>query len=123
MSAAVYVQRQAGQVVGVFTAPQPGVAEEALATDHADVLAFQAPSLPRTVDMAQARLALLQAGLLDQVQAAIDAMPGAGGQAARIAWEYRATVRRDSPLLQALATQLQLTELQLDELFELAATL
>jgi len=78
---------------------------------------------PAVVDMAQARLALLQAGLLDQVQAAIDAMPGVDGQAARIAWEYRSTVRRDSPLLQALAAQLKLSEQRLDELFTAAASL
>ena len=120
---AVYVQRAGGRVVGVFTGPQPGLAEESLADDHADVQAFRAPPVPSVVEMSQARLALLQAGLLDQVQTAIDAMAGAPGEAARIAWEYRSTVRRDSPLLQALATQLQLTEQQLDQLFTLAATL
>lgn len=119
----VYVQRRAGAVVGLFAVPQPGIAEEVLDDQHADVQAFRAPPVPRQVDMAQARQALLQAGLLDQVQAAIDAMPGVEGQAARIAWEYRSTVRRDSPLLQALAAQLQLSEQQLDELFTLAATL
>ena len=30
MNAPVFVQRKAGQVVGVFTRPQPGVAEEAV---------------------------------------------------------------------------------------------
>lgn len=119
----VYVQRSGGQVVGVFACPQPGLAEEALANDHADVLAFRAPATPRVCDMAQARLALLQAGLLDQVQAAIEAMPGVDGQAARIAWEYRSTVRRDSPLVLALAAQLDLSEQQLDDLFAAAASL
>ncbi len=119
----VYVQRSAGRVVGVFAQPQPGLAEESIADDHADVQAFRAPPVPRVVEMAQARLALLQAGLLTQVQSAIDAMPGTDGQAARIAWEYRATVRRDSTLVQALAQQLALTDEQLDALFTAAAAL
>lgn len=119
----VYVQRSAGRVVGVFAQPQPGLAEEAIADAHADVQAFLAPPVPRVVEMAQARLALLQAGLLTQVQTAIDAMPGVDGQAARIAWEYRATVRRDSTLVQALAQQLALTDEQLDTLFTSAAAL
>jgi hypothetical protein len=119
----VYVQRSAGRVVGVFAQPQPGLAEEAIADAHADVQAFLAPPVPRVVEMAQARLALLQAGLLTQVQTAIDAMPGVDGQAARIAWEYRATVRRDSTLVQALAQQLALTDEQLDTLFTTAAAL
>lgn len=91
---------------------------------EADALRAAAPPpVPAVVEMAQARLALLQAGLLDQVQAAIDAMPGAEGQAARIAWEYRSTVRRDSPLTETLAAQLGLTQQQIDQLFTLAATL
>jgi len=75
------------------------------------------------VDMAQARLALLQAGHLAAVDAAIAAMPGAEGSAARIEWGYRSTVRRGSPLVQSMAAVLSLTESDLDALFALAATL
>jgi hypothetical protein len=67
--------------------------------------------------MRQARLALLQAGLLDQVDAAIT------DPAARIEWEYATTVERNSSLVQSLASGLGLTEPQLDDLFTLAATL
>lgn len=119
----VYVQRSGGRVVGVYAQRQPGVAEEQLAADHQDIQQFRAAPIPRVVDMAQARLALLQAGLLDQVQAAVDAMPGAEGAAARIAWEYRSTVRRDSTLLAALASQVGLSDAQIDALFVTAATL
>jgi hypothetical protein len=123
MSNSLFAQRVAGRIVGLYGVPQPGWAEEAVSPDDADVQAFLAPPVPRVVEMAQARLALLQAGLLTQVQSAIDAMPGVDGQAARIAWEYRATVRRDSTLVQALAQQLALTEEQLDTLFTTAAAL
>ena len=78
---------------------------------------------PAVVDMAQARLALLQAGHLATVNAAIAALPGIEGEAARIEWEFRATVRRDSALVIAMAAILSLSEADLDQLFTTASTL
>lgn len=75
------------------------------------------------VDMCQARLALLGAGMLATVDAAIAAMPGAEGAAARIQWEFRQTVRRDSQLVAQLAPVLGLSDEQLDALFTAAAGL
>lgn len=77
----------------------------------------------QVVTMRQARLALLQYGLLGTVQSVVDAMPWAEGDAARIEWEFSSTVERNRPLVQSLATALPLTEQQLDDLFRLAATL
>lgn len=74
--------------------------------------------LPTVVTMVQARLALNQLDLLEPVEIAISALP----RAAQIEWEFRATVQRDSGLVQALAVGLQLSEQMLDELFTLAAT-
>lgn len=79
--------------------------------------------VPDVVTMRQARLALLQSGLLATVQAAVDAMPGGEGDAARIEWEFSSTVERSRPLVKSLAAALPLTEAQLDDLFRLAATL
>ncbi len=76
--------------------------------------------VPQVVSMRQARLALLAAGLLDQVNAAIAAMPGTEGAAARIEWEYAQEVRRDSPLVMGLAPLLSLGDGQLDSLFRVA---
>lgn len=78
---------------------------------------------PTVVTMRQARLALLQVGLLTQVNTAVAAMPGAQGDAARIEWEFSSTVERNRPLVQALGAALGLTDAQLDDLFRLAATL
>jgi hypothetical protein len=75
------------------------------------------PVIPTSVTMRQARLALLGAGLLDQVNAAIT------DPAAQIEWEYATTVERGSELTQALAAGLGLTEQQLDKLFTTAAAL
>lgn len=78
---------------------------------------------PRVVTMRQARLALLQAGLLGTVSAALASAEGAAGEAARIEWEYAATVDRDSPLVVGFAAGLNLTPDQLDALFAAAAGL
>lgn len=75
--------------------------------------------VPVEVTMRQARLALLAAGLLDDVEGAISL----AGPAAKIEWEYAQEVQRDSGLVPAMAVALGMTDLQLDELFTLAATL
>ena len=79
--------------------------------------------IPQSVTMRQARLALLQSGMLTQVNTAVANMPGAAGDAARIEWEFSSTVERNRPLVQSLTGALGLTESQLDDLFRLAATL
>lgn len=83
-----------------------------------------APTLRITkVTMRQARLALLGAGKLPAVNAAIAAMQGAQGEAARIEWEYSQEVQRDRGLVSALSSQLGMTEEQLDALFTAAAAI
>lgn len=77
------------------------------------------PEAPQSVTPRQARLALLQAGLLDQVQAAVDA---AGG-ATKITWEFATTIERNSPLIETLGGSLGLTSEQVDTLFRFASTL
>lgn len=88
--------------------------------DYAAEEARQAKKVaPATVTMRQARLALLQSGLLDAVEAAVTG----AGKAAQIEWEYSGEVHRDKALVRALTPALGLTEEQLDDLFELAASL
>lgn len=79
--------------------------------------------VPASVTMRQARLSLLAAGLLQAVNDAIAVMPGADGEAARIEWEYATEVRRDSPLVAALAGPLNLADADLNQLFISAAGL
>ena len=76
-----------------------------------------------SVEMRQARLALLEQGLLTQVNNAVATMPGELGDKARIEWECSNAVRRDKPLVQVVAASLGLTSQQIDDLFALAATL
>lgn len=79
--------------------------------------------VPSAVTMRQARLALLAAGKLDVVNAAIADMPGDQGKAARIEWEYSQEVQRHKALVLSLAPVLGLDNAQLDALFIMAAGL
>lgn len=82
-----------------------------------------APAIPATVSMRQARLALLGAGLLANVDAAIATMPSPQKEAAQIDWEYATEVRRSSPLIDALGPALGLNDTQIDVLFIAAAAI
>lgn len=98
-----------------------GVAESEL--NAADV-AYQKSLVPSTVTVRQARLALLNAGLLDDVEAYIAAIADpAVKKAAEIEWEYASAFERTSALLNTIATDLGWTEQQLDDLFVDAALL
>lgn len=60
----VFVQREAGAIVGVFANRQPGVAEESLAPDDAELAAFRAAAAPAKSEnlTAAETLALINAG-------------------------------------------------------------
>lgn len=102
------VSAQQGDVYadGAFTKPEP-----------------PAPAVPQIVSMKQARLALLDAGLLDKVTAAIGAMESTYQARALIEWEFSPTVERDSSLVKLLAGALGLSDAALNTLFSKAATL
>ena len=79
--------------------------------------------VPAEVTMRQAQRALLDAGLLDAVEAAINALPEPPRRAAKIDWEKSNTMQRDSQFLQLLAPALGMTSTQLDALFVAASKL
>jgi hypothetical protein len=99
--------------------------EKAVDGEFGQVAAYAIPaaSVPRSVTMRQARLALLAAGKLAAVGAAIGALPSPKKDAAQIEWEYAATVDRTSTLTELLATALSLSASQIDALFIQASTL
>lgn len=82
-----------------------------------------APIVPQSVTMRQAQRALLAAGKLDAVNAAIAAIPGDAGRAARIDWEKSSSVDRNWPLVASVGAALGMTDGEIDDLFRLAATL
>ncbi len=79
--------------------------------------------VPAEVTMRQARLALLAAGKLAAVDAAINALPDPPKTAALIEWEYSNSVRRDSQFVALLGPALGLDAAALDALFVAASKL
>lgn len=72
-----------------------------------------------SVTMRQASLALLNAGLLDDVEALVATLP----RAYQIEWERASVVQRDNQLVEIVRQQQGMTAGQIDDLFALAATL
>ena len=70
-------------------------------------------NVPTSITMRQARLALLQAGLLDNVEAAISI----ADKSIQIEWEYSNAVERNNAVVKQMALVLGLTDQQIDELF------
>ena len=77
------------------------------------------PAVPTTVTMSQAQLALLAAGHLDAIEAAVAQM----SRESQILWRKANTVVRGDPLLIELAALRGLTEADVDALFVAAAKL
>ena len=75
--------------------------------------------VPQQVTMRQARLALLNAELLDDVEMVI----AAAGRAAQLEWEYAAVAERSNPAVAIVQQQKSLTDAQIDDLFREAAKL
>lgn len=69
--------------------------------------------IPFSVTPFQAKAAILQAGLLPAVEAAL----AAASPIAQLAWSDATEFTRDSPTIAALAAQLGLTDAQVDDLF------
>ena len=74
------------------------------------------PVAIRSIDARRLRLALLQLDLLDIVEAAISTL----GRAAQIEWEFATDIKESYPLVDALATSLNLDT---HKIFALASSL
>lgn len=93
--------------------------EQEAAALAADAEAKRIAAIPYDVSMRQASLALLNAGLLDDVEALVATLP----RAYQIEWERASKVQRDNPLVEIVRQQQGMTTVQIDDLFTLAATL
>jgi len=119
-----YYVNDSGEYVGAFSGalPSVGAVEVPEPPEHARDLwngeSWESVTEKvQKVDMAQARLALLSAGHLSAVEGIINAMPEPQQSAARVEWEYRQIVSRDSQLTQVIASSLNLSESDMDALF------
>ncbi len=100
---------------------QDGVLRDMTAAEIAEWQAAQAAPapVPQRITRRQGRLALLQAGLLDQVEAMMRD-PGAPRDI-RITYEDATEWSRDSPMILTFGQALRLTPEQVDEMFRAAA--
>lgn len=117
----VFVERSNGSVVGIYAYSCQGIAEEEIAEDDADVVAFLNPPPPPvdTVSARQFKLQLFAAGLLDAVDAWVAQQP----RDIRIAYEYSGTFVKGSPMMAAGFAAMGFTAEQIDGFFAAAAAL
>jgi hypothetical protein len=95
-----------------------GQVETMTSAQESAFLAQQSLSdIPQEVSMRQARLALFNAGLLSQVDAAIAAMSEPDKTIADIQWNHASSVVRANSLVTSLGGALGLSGAQLDQLF------
>lgn len=94
---------------------------ELVASGELTIAAYEPPPpQPVTqITMRQCRLALLQAGLLDDVEAMISQAQ----RSVQIEWEYATVVDKTSALVQEIGSSLSLTVEQIDQMFIDAALL
>jgi hypothetical protein len=88
-------------------------------TDDEVSAALATPVIPQKITLLQGRLALRQAGLIDQANTAVQAST----PDVQDMWEYSATLDRQNPTLIKLAQQLNLSDPEIDQLFIAAASL
>lgn len=74
-------------------------------------------AVPTSVTPAQAKLALLGAGLLDAAEAAINALPSPDKEAALIYWNNALAFERNNPLIAQIGAAIGLDSEGIDDLF------
>lgn len=74
---------------------------------------FRDDGIPYKISIRQAKLALLEAGLLDDIENAM----ASADRSVQISWEYATEFERDNPLILYFQSQLNLSKEQVDNLF------
>ena len=73
--------------------------------------------LPKTATPVRLRLALLDMGLLDSVQAYFDSLDDTVKNKIAIIWEYSTEIHKGHPMIQNMAQGMEMSEEALDEIF------
>lgn len=90
--------------------------------NYPDAVLIEEPTVTvrtTTITMRQVRLYLHQAGLTGQVESLVNELD----EAAQIEWQYAATVEINSPIVQLMCAELELTGEKMQEMFDEAAKL
>lgn len=120
-----YIERTNGAITGAYAMLQSGYAEEFVAEDNAELVAFLNRDPPaQPITRRQLRLTLVRNGIsLAGVEAAIAAMPdGLEKEEAQIEWADASTFNREHPTLLLIAAALGLTDTQIDAIWAEAVT-
>ena len=96
---------------------------QVVALTAAEMTAIAKAKVPASVTMRQGRLALLAAGKLAQVDAAIASLPEPQKSAALIEWDFSNELQRGNAFVATLGAALGLSDAQVDQLFITAAAL
>ena len=115
----IFVNHYASQFQLVDSTCQPGMFLEDGVWINPPVVV----PIPQEIAMRQARLALLDIGLLATVQAAINTLPEPDKTKAQIEWEYSNALQRNNPFVTTLGTALGLSSDDIDSLFITASGL
>ena len=94
-----------------------------VALTASEMAAIAKAKVPASVTMRQGRLALLAAGKLAQVDAAIASLPEPQKSAALIEWKFSNELQRGNAFVATLGAALGLSDAQVDQLFIAAAAL
>lgn len=94
--------------------PEATDAQRAAGQAAANAFDFNAPLVPDSVHMWQAKAALQAAGKLDAANAAVN---GSGNQSIIMAWEWAPEISRDSPSVAAIGAAVGLASSDIDALF------
>jgi len=116
-----YVHRENGVITSAHAEPQPDYAEAALADDDPELVAFYAaayPPRPLEVSRLRLKLELVARGLLDAVDAAVEA----AGATPRLYWAEATQFESDHPLVLQIGQAVGLSPADIRGLFEQAAT-
>lgn len=97
--------------------------EDEITQREKDIADAAKPVIPYQVTPMQAKFALAELGLYQNVVDALAALPEPNKTKAKIGWESALDFKRDNALILMIAQALGWTEQQLDELFTLAATI
>lgn len=85
--------------------------------EHAEAVRFE--SIPKSVLMPAARIAMLRAGVLNDV----DTLVASLGAEALVWWQTSVYIRRDFPLVEVVRVEMQWTNEYVDDLFINAKTI
>jgi len=130
----MFAQRdESGKLIGVWTFPVDGVAEEQIADDHPDVVAFLDP-VPQVLSRAQTINGLIALGLITAeegesanveipqgVAVVLDNIPEPQRTAARVLWLNFVEAHRGDPLIAALVAANDMSDADIDEFFRSAS--